>query len=450
MDTIRTYLHDYLNYNVLSDEFYTYIAEWDNWYKGDVKSFHHYTQYNGSQLVSRKLYSLGMAKKVCEDHANLQLNEKLTISTGNNQFDEVLETVLNDNNFRLRANQLIELSYALGTGALVEYKDADGRVIIDYIRAPMITPLSSDNGDITEAAFGSNKNIKGQDAYYINIHTKTADGYQIENKVVAKDKFGIKVIAIEEIQQMTYSVLPRFQIITPNIVNNIDYDSAMGISVYANAIDQLKAVDLAYDSYVNEYVLGKKRIIVPYSMVQIMKDAEGIGTPIFDPNDIVFYGLPSEAVDTIHEINMTIRNEEHDAGIERFLSLLSDKCGLGKQRYKLESGSAKTATEVISEQSELYQNMKKNRLSIDSALKSMVMSIAEMTGFDPYTLEIKIDYDDSIITDKETERSRMMQFVSTGKYPFWRYLVNYENYTEDEAKAIEAEGKASTSFNFGA
>ena len=315
MDTIREYLTKYLNYSTASEDFYTYISLWNDWYKGDVKSFHHYSQYNGASLVSRKLYSLGMAKKVCEDHANLQLNEKLQISTGNAQFDELLEDILTYNNFRLRANQLIEIAYALGTGGLVEYKDAAGRIIIDYVRAPMITPISWDNGDITESAFGSIKNIAGKDLYYINIHTKESDGYKIENKLITKNDYGIKEVPYDKIEPVTYSILPRFQIISPNIVNNIDYDNPMGISVFANAIDQLKAVDLAYDSYVNEFVLGKKRIIVPYTMVQAMVDAEGVGRPIFDPNDIVFYGMPNESVDTIHEINMEIRHEEHEKRI---------------------------------------------------------------------------------------------------------------------------------------
>ena len=56
---------------------------------------------------------------------------------------------------------------------------------------------------------------------------------------------------------------PLFQIIMPNICNNVDLDSPLGISVFANAISQLKGCDLVYDSYMNEFVLGRKRILVP-------------------------------------------------------------------------------------------------------------------------------------------------------------------------------------------
>jgi len=54
-----------------------------------------------------------------------------------------------------------------------------------------------------------------------------------------------------------------------NIANNMDLDSPMGIAVFANAIDQLKGIDITYDSYVNEFILGKKRIFVAPEMLSL-------------------------------------------------------------------------------------------------------------------------------------------------------------------------------------
>jgi hypothetical protein len=54
------------------------------------------------------------------------------------KYDDRLTEILWANNFQTRANRLLELSFALGTGAFVEYKNADGDVVIDYIRADMI------------------------------------------------------------------------------------------------------------------------------------------------------------------------------------------------------------------------------------------------------------------------------------------------------------------------
>ncbi len=54
------------------------ISEWLQWYKGKVAKFHSYSQYNGKKKVRRERATLGMAKKVCEDWANLLLNEKVS------------------------------------------------------------------------------------------------------------------------------------------------------------------------------------------------------------------------------------------------------------------------------------------------------------------------------------------------------------------------------------
>ena len=88
------------------------------------------------------------------------LNEKVAIKAG--KYSKRLAEILNYNNFRVQGNRLIEKAFALGTGAFVEYLNADGQVIIDYIRADMIYPLSWDNGDITECAFGTVKMLNGK------------------------------------------------------------------------------------------------------------------------------------------------------------------------------------------------------------------------------------------------------------------------------------------------
>ena len=149
-------------YRAVSDETYEHIDEWLEWYQNDAAKFHHYKLYNGIVTTNQERYKLGMAKTVCEDWANLLLNERVTINAGD--YNERLAEILKDNNFQKQGNQLIEKAFALGTGAFVEYLDADKQVIIDYIRADMIYPLSWDNGDITECAFGTQRTISGEKA----------------------------------------------------------------------------------------------------------------------------------------------------------------------------------------------------------------------------------------------------------------------------------------------
>ena len=424
---IRQYLIE-KKYSTASDETYSHIDEWLDWYQGDVPKFHNYTVYNGAVSTKHKRYRLGMAKKVCEDWANLLLNEKVSIKAG--EYETRLNEILSDNNFKIRGNQLVELAFALGTGAFVEYKDGDGNVIVDFVRADMIYPLSWDNGDITECAFGSTRVVDGKEAVYLQIHRKgkvieeeddealpeNPEWYYIENQYIDAES-GKELDPPDSVIPLieTESKKPLFQIITPNICNNIDLDSPLGISVFANGISQLKGCDLIYDSYINEFVLGRKRIMVPITMAKKMMEKDGIMAPSFDPNDSVYYLMPGDSRENSHpeQVDMSIRAQEHELGIQRSLDLLSLKVGMGTGRYQFDSSGVKTATEVISDKSDLYQNRQRNAIVIETALIHMAQAVAFLDN-GTEALEVTVDFDDSIIEDTNTTIDRNIKLVQAG------------------------------------
>jgi A118 family predicted phage portal protein len=378
-----------------------------------------------------------MAKTVPEDWANLLLNEKVEIVIGEETTHKRVWEVLDSNDFRVRGNQLVELAFALGTGAFVEYKDGD-KVIVDYIRAGMVYPLSWDNGVIKECAFASEKVDQKQKKVYLNIHRLNEQGnYVIENKMFIRNGNNLTPTDLPEgvaEEVPTGSNIPLFQIIKPNIVNNVDLDCPMGISVYANAIDQLEGCDLVYDSYCNEFRLGKKRVVVPMTMARMLMEDDGSVTPMFDDNDVEFYAvqMDKDAKQELHEINMEIRAEAHDRGIDKALALLSKKCGMGNDRYKFQDGTVKTATEVISEKSDLFQNLKKHETVLESALFDMVKAIASLLSLKT-DFKVTVGFDDSIIEDTNAEKQRDLQEIRDGIMQKWEYRVKW--YHEDEATA---------------
>jgi len=451
-----------MGYDIPDAAIYKHIGIWRNWYQGHHKEFHDYIQFNGKKKINRQRKSLRMAKKVCEDHANLLLNEKVQLTIKPDGAQKAIAQALTDNDFRVQGNKLVEVAFALGTGAFVEHDNGDKTVMIDYVRADMIFPISWDGENITECAFASRRAIDGKDYIYINVHKLENGFYVIHNRMVPIEDNGVvkfnnkKPVELqlkdgEELlpgeinpEVKTGSATPRFQIIGPNTVNNIDTGSPMGASVYANSIDLLEGVDLVFDSYCGEFRLGKKRIVVPLSMLQMVQDGDEQWMA-FDDNDTEFYGFKYSSNDIkeeIHEINMELRIEDHDKGLQRFLNLLSDKCGLGNDRYNWEDGQVKTATEVISEKSDLYQNLKKNELVLEPAIKDMCQAIAEICGVT--IAEITVNFDDSIIEDADAKRTRMQLLTTTGKFPLWRYLKEYEGYSETDAKAIAKEVEKSS------
>ena len=88
MITIKEYLEQN-GYVTATDDTYSHIQEWEDWYSGFVKDFHEYNVYNGVQMTKQERYRLNMAKTISEDWAGLILNEKVEIHTGTD-FDETI------------------------------------------------------------------------------------------------------------------------------------------------------------------------------------------------------------------------------------------------------------------------------------------------------------------------------------------------------------------------
>jgi A118 family predicted phage portal protein len=448
-----------LGYTTIPDSFYSKVYEWKSWYQGDVKGFHNYTVQNGERQVKCRRYSLGMGKKLCEDWANLLMNEKVQITLEGQKEQDFIDLVLTENNFTVKANEMQEMKSALGTVAYVprvigqeisESGDivpgnASG-IVLDYVTIENIYPLSWQNGYISECVFSSEVTRGGKDYLYLQIHRREDTGnYVIENRIYRYDNEQladeqlVNVKGFENIPPVVHtgSDKRQFVIDRPNIANNVNYLLPTGIAIYANAIDVLQGVDIAYDSYVNEFKLGKKRIMVKPSAAQYLD-----GTPAFDPDDVVFYVMPEDTEDgaVVTPIDMTLRTAEHNTGIQDQLNILSSKCGFGETYYRFDGGSVATATQVISENSTMFRTIKKMEIVLEQALVELCRILLRMgntamnAGLNE-DVEISIDFDDSIIEDKQTDFSRDMQLLNAGIMNDWEFRMRWMNEDEATAKA---------------
>lgn len=449
-----------LGFDTVPSDFYTQnIYKWQQWYEGKVNKFHNYRVYNGSGYVNCQRFGTGMAKKVSEDWANLLMNEKVSVTLEGEREQEHFDAVCRDNNFAVKVNEMQEKKAALGTGAYVfsvsgvpvnadsgEIEGGGASVKIDYVSAQDIVPLSWDNGIISECAFSIEKTVKAKKYVYCQIHHLVNGLYDIENRLYSKQGDQLSEVELSEVEGFenvsptvhTGSDKRWFVIDRLNIANNSSMDNPMGVSVFANAIDQLRGVDIAYDSYVNEFVLGKKRIMVKPSA---LKDIDG--NLAFDANDVTFYVMPEDAKDqsVIHEIDLTLRTEQHKTGIQDMLNMLSTKCGFGEGHYKFENGSIATATQIISENSTLFRTIKKHEIILEDVLVEIARIILRLGN--TYLgmslnedVEISVDFDDSIIEDKQSEFNRDMQLLGAGILSPVEFRMKWLN--EDEATAAAA------------
>ena len=141
----------------------------------------------------------------------------------------------------------------------------------------------------------------------------------------------------------------------------------------------------------------------------------------------------------MHEVNMELRIEEHSRAINDDLNWLSLKCGFGTDRYRFENGGVKTATEVISENSDMYRSLQKNELVLERVLIQLIRTIIR-AGISIGVADLNenatvtIAFDDSIIEDKTTERQSDRQDVSMGVMSLAEYRAKWYGETPEQAQ----------------
>ena len=450
-----------LGFKTCPEDFYGYVDLWKSWYDGDVEKFHHYKVYNGQKKIKCDRYGLGMAKKVCEDWANLLLTEKVKVTLEGDAEQEFFNQVCQDNNFEVKSNEQEELTFFGGTtSTIVRAVDVPvnqetggvtgtGRLVLDYAHMPNIYPLSWENGKIIECAFATHK-VDGEDKYlYVQIHRLNEQKtYDIENYLFRDNQGSLTQVELSTVADLadvaekvhTQETERMFVINRPNIVNNIDPSLPLGISVYANAIPQLKGCDIAYDTYVNEMVTGKKRVVVKAEALQNVD-----GEPTFDPDDVVFYALPEDSsagaeATMIQPLDMSLRTPQLNAAIQDMLNMLSARCGFGENHYKFNNGGVATATQIVSENSTLFRTIKKHEIVLEGMLKELARIILRMGNLycgqhlNP-DVEITVDFDDSIIENKDVDFQRDAAMVSMGILNPWEFRAKWMNESEETAKA---------------
>ena len=171
--------------------YYGHIETWRQWWQGNVPGVHTRAAEYAEGTKKRPIASLRMPKRVCEDWANLLLNDRTTFQIKDaataayllGDDEQQVGGLLRDLHFWRNANALVEQAYWSGTGAFILSAEnltvtngqavpgPDTRLKLDYDPASCILPLRVERGIVTEAAFVSECMMDGKPAVYLQTHT---------------------------------------------------------------------------------------------------------------------------------------------------------------------------------------------------------------------------------------------------------------------------------------
>lgn len=413
----------------------TYIDQWKSWYQGNVKAFHNYYIYNGNRKIKQKRFTMNMAKEISEDWSDILWSEKCEINMKDEQSQEQFEELINSLDLYSLINQSIEKSGALGTEStvvsvydLVQNEDgmyldvSNAKTRVDLVDIDWTFPLSWNNKAITECAFGSVEYSKGQKYVVLSVHKidERTGNYIIHNHLFRDTNGNLSEITDEQgtmAEFNTQSNIPWFAIFKPMLTNNLFNNSPFGIPHFANAIDNMKAVDICFDALKNEVQDGRKRTFVRADMLNY---DDGTQKLTFDPNDTTVYQLPTGATkdDLIQSDSDDLRTDKQISTLNMQLNILGNKVGFGENHYHFDGTNLSTATAVVSSNSKLFRRKKKLEIGYESAIYDLVKAICYASSkFGQYNInteDMVIQFDDSIIEDKEAESNRALREKNAG------------------------------------
>lgn len=469
-------------YNNISQSYYSYINKWINIWQGKA-------EWLNIQTVDNKeypMYSLGMAKRVCEDLASTITSEPFTITAKKN--NEVLQEDLKKAKVLKKLPAAIEIMGYSGTvGTVTRIKNAtivnkDGTLTLAKtnktkiqtidVNANQIIPLTIEDGEIIDCAIVSKQkrliNNKIKDVYYLELHELEEKGYQVTNKFFIKeDGTEIKVDGVIDTYN-TLSNVPLFSLGRINRVNPISDNNGLGISLFGDSIDQLTILDLVYNNFGMDFKLGQKLMLINKKLTRVeteeYTDKNGnlrTREHIIYPSDIrkqqfieIGNGLMDDGTEKpyIFEYNPDLRVGDNKEGVQFALDNLSFKVGFGTHYYSFENGNIVTATEAILSNKDFVNNGRKNREAVNEYLIGICRALLlceKMLGNTAIdeNQEIEIAEVDGFLEDDSTIRQRAKEEVSMGLMSKKRYLMKVYGMSEEEAikelKAINEEDEIS-------
>lgn len=427
---------------LLSDTMDTAIRTWNQIYAG------HPSWVDRDNHVK----TINFAKSVSSETARLTCLD-LSIKISGSARAEHLQTVI-DNMFA-KIREYVEKGCVNGT--VVLKPNGDG---IDCFDPQRFLPTEIDgNGNIRAGIFFDFYEQSRKFYKRLEYH-RFADGvYLISNRCFVSNSstsLGVPVemektpwkglmpdAAVENLEK------PLFAVFKTPMANNIDPDSPLGMSIFAEALEELKDLDIAYSRNAGE-IFDSERIVLADDRLMFqgaIKDSDGNVIRRYLKKPRYVKNVLAEGPESFYqEINPNLNTDVRISGINNILSILAYKCGYANGYFSFDSMTGiQTATGVEASQQRTIQFIKDMRDKLQMTMDDLIYAIdkyADLYDLSPVgAYEVTYGFGD-ILYSYEEDKKTWWGYVQAGKVPAWIYFTKFENMSEEEAKAMQAEADA--------
>lgn len=423
-----------------------------------------YKDSNGTKQ-KRDYNHLPVGRTAAKKIASLVFNEQAEIKLDDKDADKFIQAQLQNDRFLKNFERYLESCLALGGLAMRPYIDGE-QVRVSFVQAPVFLPLQSNTQDVSSAAIvtKTTKSEGQKQKYYtlIEFHEwKNSEEYTITNELYKSDNqdtVGARVPLstlyedLEETVNVNGLSRPLFTYLKTPGMNNKDINSPLGLSIFDNAKTTIDFLNETYDQFMWEVKMGQRRVAVPTQMIKTEYNQVGEKVTVkreFEAGQNIYEQFDSGDMDKgvgITDLTTPIRSDDYIKAINEGLALFEMQIGVSAGMFSFDGKSMKTATEIVSENSDTYQMRNSIVSLVEQSLKELIISMIELAtayglykGNIPTMDKISINLDDGVFTDRNAELDYWIKVVNAGFGTDVMAIEKVLNVTPKKAKEIKDE-----------
>lgn len=432
--------------------------------------------------------SLGLPAAICNEIAQLVTLELefqvVDVNTASNETDENMsETRAQYINRQMRPviDKIKKYTeYACAGGGLVFKPILNGdKITVDINYANQFVPLAFDDDVMTAIMFLDIKTRENKYYYRFECHEFKDKKYKVTNKAYVSsmnDSIG-KPCSLTEVdewanlaeEQIIEDVpLPLFEYFKIPDGNCLDMNSPLGVASFYRAIPQIIKADKQWDRYNWEFESGERIMEASREAFETNED----GAPVVpEGKERLFWITELDSASEGKLVNFhspEFREAAQKAGLNTILQRIEFNCGLAYGTLSDPTDIQKTSTEIKASKQRSYSTITGIQKALDKSLKNLVhimdvycdlyLTIYKQQPDNKFIIPEKSEYainaswDDSIVIDSDTERTRDMNEVRQGIMAKYEYRMKWYGEDEETAKTkiaeMEKKANADDPFNF--
>ncbi len=384
---------------------------------------------------SRGIISLRSEVGICREFTDISLGE-MECKVDNDVLDAALQSAVRD------LNENLQDGLALGSFVLKPL----GPDSSEFVSADKFVPVSfGDDGIPNDVMFLTRKRT-GETSWYTRVERHRFDengNLVVENKAYhssSEDNIGLpcSLDAVPEWAQIepgpiTYPGMTKndYGYFRVPMKNRVD-GSPCGVSIYAEAEELIRQADIQYGRLDWEYSSGERAVHVDE---RALRHQNGGKVSIPAGKQRLYRGLNLDQGqgELYKEYSPTMRDEAYIRGLEKAYRSIEFVVGLGYGDLSDASEVDKTATEIKASKQRKYNRVNAIQKNLRDCLADFVDAMAFYNDMFTSNYEFSCVFNDSILTDEETEREQDRKDVSMGVMSLVQYRMKW--YQEDEETA---------------